>query len=275
MVRVAARTDSKGKQKANATSRQKSTPSAKERTVPLAAFAASAGRWSASRIRAAGKRLRDPLVVTWVAAGIAAIALGIAFLQETRSPPGRSTDSEGEEVNESIAGVDAGLSVTGDPPAVTADSNDKVPVEAAQNRRPPVEAVREPASIASHEPVIASRPIVGPPVVTRESILQAMAQQVLRFEQSTPVPLETLVLQIEEMAGVPIRFAESASNALRTQEVTVSLGEATLADVLAEAAAQAGLEPIIEDDAVRLVPAEGELQVLSGTADESSDPASM
>ncbi len=84
-------------------------------------------------------------------------------------------------------------------------------------------------------------------------IAGALAMKVLRFEQPTPVPFDLLRFQIEEMAGVAINYDSSAGGEAREQTVTVALDNVTLGEIVAEAARQVGLKPIIDTDGVRLV----------------------
>jgi hypothetical protein len=225
----------------------------------------------ARRVKAAAaKSLANPLVVTWLAAGIAAVALGVAFLRsgrETRPvasvPVRRASD------------------VPDDRPEVTRAAEPVVPVEeqavpeetptVAETPAPPLPAV---AVVEQRPPVIAPRPPASPPVDPREAVAARLAQKLLRFEQPTPVPFDTVRLQIEDIVGVPIRYDESvaADSPSVKAPVRLSLVGVTLDEVLGEAARQAELAHVLDADGVRLVPAADRLQA---NRDGASGPAAV
>lgn len=72
----------------------------------------------------------------------------------------------------------------------------------------------------------------------------ALRQRIVEFQQESPVPAAALLLQVEEMAGVPIdagRVFEAGQADLLEQPVSVSLVDTTVQGILVAVLDQAGL----------------------------------
>lgn len=201
----------------------------------------------------------NPLVVTWLAAGVAAGLLAAAFLRTNGASPAAAKGSSKREVAASDVA----------PPQKKRDREAR-PAEIAE---PVAQAVGSEVSPESDlagrvseplAPVVAAKPPASPPVDPRVEVAARLAQRVLRFEQPTPVPFETLRIQIEEMTGVAIRYeaAGAEGSRFREAEVRLALADVTLAAVLDEAARQAGLEAVVDAQGVTLVPAGGEVRAV-------------
>jgi hypothetical protein len=216
-----------------------------------------------------GRYATDPLIVTWLAAGTAAAVLAAAFLKTHREPAERepaempvanggalsvpidelSPAEEAVSARESSAEHEASASPRATQPAVAA---------AQSGVRQPVERPRRPVA-APRPPVrVPDSPAVDP----RETVAAQLAQRVVRFEQPVPVSFETVRAQMEEIAGISIRYAQVIhAIPYGEKEIMFSLRETTVADVLEEVANQVGLEPQIENDGILLVPVADPRQV--------------
>lgn len=128
--------------------------------------------------------------------------------------------------------------------------------------------------MAPPSPVVAAKPAASPPVDPGAEVAARLGQRVLRFEQPAPVAFDTLRIQIEEIAGVPIRYDGPAADAPRFRDAAVRLAltDVTLAAVLDEAARQAGLGKIVAADGVRLIPAGAEIRAEAGPAEPAATP---
>lgn len=213
--------------------------------APLAAF-----QWWPSLKATLLQRLSDPLVVTWLAAGIAAIALTAAFVRAGQSAPADPTNPSplAAEPPQAASGhfEEPDLSTT--PMPADDPLNDGLDPDAIP--------VGHHAAVAPI-PLAAEKPREGSIVDPHDLVRQHLVQRLLRFEQPTPVPFETIRLQLEELAGVAIRYddAVASDSRLRQTQVTAVLDDVTIGDALEHAARQAGVLPVIDRDGVRLIPA--------------------
>lgn len=97
----------------------------------------------------------------------------------------------------------------------------------------PMDAAQVIADLASPQElpidVLLAEPL---PVYDAEA---ALMQPIVEFQQKEPVPIRDLLRLVEEMAAVPIREAELPPDALVAldEEITLSLSEATVGDILA------------------------------------------
>jgi hypothetical protein len=89
----------------------------------------------------------------------------------------------------------------------------------------------------------------------RLDIAGALQQPILLFDQSQPTSLKETLVQLEEMAGVPIRFTDEALEAevrSRTKDIRLKLENTTVGGIVEAIAGQIGLEPSIERDHIEL-----------------------
>jgi len=224
------------------------------------------------RIGAALDRLKDPLVLVWGSAILfALVMLAVAW---PRSRP----EVEGEE------GVVAGVA-TDQPRAAGDDGAPDDSADAPPPQRPePVVDAAEPEEHAAaanaaegsakddaeaqlvRRPAVAERPAHPrrspvaaeiPDVTALLNVMAALDQPIQRFEQTKPVPLRELLLELEEMAAVPIhadpeQIPELAARLER--RVTVQLENTTVGEILRAAVKNAGLTYEKKSDGVHLLP---------------------
>jgi hypothetical protein len=81
----------------------------------------------------------------------------------------------------------------------------------------------------------------------------ALSQRILRFRQPEPVPFSKLLVQVEELAGVPLRYEKDVLSAetLKTP-VTLDLSMTTVGDILTALLRQVGLAHEVDKDGIRL-----------------------
>jgi len=226
-------------------------PKRAKREAAAAALAVSPRRtWA--RVTAWGARhAANPLVVTWLAAGAAGILLLAAFLRSERHSAAESRDtvqspSTGAEHGPSEA--KAAVPAAEHPPIVTR-------AEPQRGDRSKEVGLAPPNRIAVQPPVVAPKPAASPPGDPRDEVVARLAQRILRFEQPTPVPFDALRLQLEDLSGLTIRYDEAAADPkFRQAPIRLALAGVTLASVLDEAAAQAGLTRVVDAAGVMLVP---------------------
>lgn len=147
-------------------------------------------------------------------------------------------------------------------PRVPGEPGDRRPRSAAE----PKSAVR-PLAHAEHpvaKPVEAARPNAGnedpetavarPEPPRKIDVAGQLSQPIVRFEQLRPVPLRELLVQIEELSGVPLRYADELTPdaAPLDERVTISLQETTVGGVLEALLKQTGLTYEIEADGIRI-----------------------
>lgn len=106
-------------------------------------------------------------------------------------------------------------------------------------------------------PVVAPRPkrlAVSPP-----DVAAALELPIIRFEHARPVPAQSVLRELQEMTGVPIRIDADAvadRERLLQQGVTLELEHGTLGDLLAQLAEELSLVYEVEAEIIRLKPAE-------------------
>lgn len=86
----------------------------------------------------------------------------------------------------------------------------------------------------------------------------ALAQPILRFEQKRSAPFEDLLLQVEEMAGVPVRFEKGRAHPpeeIAGRRVTLALENTTVGEILRALLKRVGLRYVVESDGIRIEPA--------------------
>jgi len=216
-------------------------------------------------------RLRDPLVLVWGSAILFALVMLAVAWPRTRA------DVEGEEG--ALAGV-----ATEQPRAAAEDERDEsADTPPPQRPEPPVDAAEQDERAAAanlaegstnddsapppvRPPAVAERPAVPrrlpvaaevPDVTALLNVMAALDQPIQRFEQAKPVPLRELLLELEEMAAVPIhadpeQIPELAARLER--RVTVQLENTTVGEILRAAVKNAGLTYEKKSDGVHLVP---------------------
>lgn len=127
-------------------------------------------------------------------------------------------------------------STSSSPPATT---------PAAESRKPIV-AVRPPQS-TSGQPTAGKAPPVD--------VSAGLAQHIVRFEQTKPVPLQDVLNFLEELLGVSIRGDKheivDLDDLLQTP-ITVQLENTTVRQILKEVLAKAGLEFEVKPDGIHL-----------------------
>lgn len=127
------------------------------------------------------------------------------------------------------------------------------------NKPPPVIAQNDPPAVPPAQENV--EPDEAPPAlpVVKIDLAAALSQQVLAFDQPKPAPLEQLLVQVESLAGVPIQFDRAQlgenGNKLDTP-VSVRLEKVSVEEILKALLDQAGLTFRLEEDRVRIVPAD-------------------
>jgi predicted RNA-binding Zn-ribbon protein involved in translation (DUF1610 family) len=102
---------------------------------------------------------------------------------------------------------------------------------------------------------------VSTPTPTDEKTAKPMSVQerlgisIRRFRQTKPVPLRELIRTVEQMCRVRVDVSTASNEQLETP-VTLSLTKTTPVAILTEAGRKSGLLAIVDEDSVRLVPAE-------------------
>ncbi|MBW3542582.1 MAG: hypothetical protein KY476_20150 [Planctomycetes bacterium] len=129
------------------------------------------------------------------------------------------------------------------------------PVAAAESVGQPM----EPVAVNRPEP-----PVEAPlPPEPKVDIAARLRQPLAQYELNDGVPVRRLLLEFEELLGVPIVFDEPAlgeSAAGLDQAVSASLSETTVGDVLAELLRRGGLRFVLEERAVRVEPLGDEMK---------------
>ncbi len=238
-------------------------------------------RWPAVQARF-GRRMSDPLTVTWVAAGVAATALIIAVVRERQDHVPLPPDSV-----IAASAIDDGSAPLAEPEAEPAENHlaleterPEQPLSIADTEPSPTvpadlsdEPAARPVPVVNHSPVVKRPPVVaqrpaGPVVPNRrEEIASRLEQPIVLFEQKTPIAFDVLRIQLEELAGVAIIYEDALEDdpAVRSREISISLRDVTLGTILDDIVRQAGLTYTIESEGIRL---------LSGSAASiSTEPA--
>jgi hypothetical protein len=111
------------------------------------------------------------------------------------------------------------------------------------------------APIAAVRPA-AKSPAAAPPVPVRKiDVPTALAQRVRRFEQSKPVPLRSLLNDLEDLVTVPIRGNKQEIadlDDLMQTPISLQLENTTVAGMLEAVLAPAGLKYQVQPDAIQL-----------------------
>jgi hypothetical protein len=109
-------------------------------------------------------------------------------------------------------------------------------------------------------PQLAADRVLPPP--PSYDVERALSQPIVRFSQVRPVPFGTLLKQVEELAGIPVRLDDAVaqrSSDLLAKQVSLELSDTNVGEILAALVKQAGLESRTDESyGVRLVPAGSE-----------------
>lgn len=138
------------------------------------------------------------------------------------------------------------------PPPASPDPPPPPPVVAQEKPPAPPKAdrPRTPAAIIAE---LLGQPAPKPP--EQVNIKRRLEQPIARFEQIRPVAARQLLLQIEEMCGVPIRYDAQELAAIDWQKpVTLRLENTTVGDILAALLEQLAAHYVLEADTIRLHP---------------------
>ncbi len=117
------------------------------------------------------------------------------------------------------------------PPRMAAENNPRLPAEPAAQSDPEDRPID----------VLIAR---EPPPRPQYDVERALAQPIVRFTQIRPVQSRELLLQIEELAGIPIRtdeIAERPESSRLEQEVSLDVRETTVGDLLQRLLEEIGL----------------------------------
>ncbi|MDZ4689199.1 MAG: hypothetical protein SH850_29330 [Planctomycetaceae bacterium] len=203
------------------------------------------------RPRSIGVGLASPVLIGWAVA-----LLGGGLLIGLAMSSGRKPKTEvATEINPIPQNVVA--PVTTPPPAVVDDA----PTEAIVAVDPPAPPIAPPR-IAFDEPqeppvsALAVLPTIPQiPVVTLPSPQAVLGQRLTRFDQTKPVPRRELLTTVEDLIGRKIEWTDDAlkpATARLDEPVTVSLHDATVADLVAQVLAGTDLQLAITADGARL-----------------------
>lgn len=213
----------------------------------------SAPAWTKGFQERIATGLREPLVWTWLAAGLAAGILGIAFYRASTAPR-----PDGDGLDEPVVALPRDNSVS---PKIIARQAPKPPAGSGTVAKELTEAgvASEPVSVP--EPVLATvappRPVIAtvPPVRAmrdwRAAAQQGLAQEVLQFEQPDAVSFETMRGEIAELIGAPIRYADGIARI--EDPVSLRVSNVTVAEILRQLAGQVGLAYRVDERGVVLV----------------------
>ena len=226
-----------------------------------------------------GDRLsRRPAVLGWIVAALCAVILFVAV-----SPNRQPGPSGVDPLNVAAANSEAASSKEPDPAAshkqpksdgddttamndaneLKADANPVLPVPPL-----PAEATVEPprdnkpntdvAGPDEKPPVDPPKPVAPPAPApsTPEAIEAKLQQKIARFDQAKPVAFIKVLDTIEELAGVPIVWdLERVDEQHLQKNVTLSLKQTTVAEILDTLLKQVGLERRTIEGKIELRPA--------------------
>ena len=218
--------------------------------------------------------LMTPVGISWTVAGGGALVI-LVFLvlpasepDQTETPPNvledsiAETESPAVPVGNGVQPEAAPVSAQHAPPAKSTESNDSRITEAESS--PPQEAATPdfPPSPEPPPPAVAEIPDFedAPPIPPARppktvDIAAALKQSILRFEQAKPVPLSSLLLQIEELIGAPIDYESREFAELSPKleaDVTLKLERTNVERILQGLLDQVGLSYEILPDRIRL-----------------------
>ncbi len=239
-------------------------------------------RPSWKRIVASTRVLRSPLGVAWSAAALFLLTVlllvfrsdddrtplalgkpkveaGVPSAREKHEPPTEKQNAPAGIVAESGEGsVDTKANPTSETKpvdvAAVADASDGRPVVEEPPPLALLPAAPAPRTENAPSPVPPPPPLpqVAPVVV---DVPAALSQEIVLFDQPVAAPLPELLVQLEELCGVPIRFSDAdvkASAVAATPKVSLTLRNTTVGDILRELAAHARLTVHIRDDHIEL-----------------------
>jgi hypothetical protein len=133
----------------------------------------------------------------------------------------------------------------------TSPSSDpnKNPIQQVANVDPlnPTEPTVKTAKIEQVEPIVPEKP---------KTLAQRLAQPLASFKHSKPVALSQVVEVVEELVQARITFADSVAAELREHPVALDLTKTTPREIIEQAAARAKLQVVVDQQSVRLEPAE-------------------
>ena len=136
-----------------------------------------------------------------------------------------------------------------------ADPTAKKPAEqTAQTDRKPI---RPAEGSAEEKPVVPLPPPVPAKPEPQLDIPVLLGQKILRFEQPIPAPLLNLLLQVEEMSGVPIQYKRQdlgADAARLDVPISLHLKDVTVGEILQALLKRGGLGYRIERNRIQIVP---------------------
>ncbi|GAB4159954.1 MAG: hypothetical protein Tsb009_37290 [Planctomycetaceae bacterium] len=211
-----------------------------------------------SRISKILKIVRSPLGIAWSAASISAFALVALML--SRSPSNSHSSAlpapSPSPVKSSRTPLPTKKVQEPELPVVAQKPLHPFPPQHHQKSPPVVSPSLKPEIVGN--PVAASKPVSrkygkGP---MRVDVAAALKQPILRFQQAKPATFRDLLEEIEEMAGVPIRYNEQsvAITSKWDTRIQLKLEMVTVRDVLESIVAEVGLSYKIEKDGLRLIP---------------------
>ncbi|HUQ70816.1 MAG TPA: hypothetical protein VM165_14900, partial [Planctomycetaceae bacterium] len=193
----------------------------------------------------------SPLVIVWgVALVVGGLLIGLAVTSGRK--PKTEVVTELNPVPKNVV-----VPVVPTPPVVM----DDVPPEAVVSVDPPAPPIVTPR-IAVDEPaeppvsaldVLPARPVI--PVVTLPSPQAVLGQRLTRFDQTKPVPRREMLTTVEDLIGRKIEWTDDAlkpGTGRLDEAVTISLHDATVADLVAQVLAGTELQLAITADGARL-----------------------
>lgn len=228
--------------------------------------------------------LSTPQGIIWAITGVFCVAALALFVQSNASDA-RTTQASTDATSENAIAA-APSNVASKPDAVNEPEPQAVAeakVDAAPNPEPPATTVPEPAAVAELipnvdvpiEPAFQDEPIFvqAPPEpapqppepvnLNAEPIVQvdvgkALEQKIAMYQLSKPAALGEVLLEVEAMAAVPIRYDDldsTTSDAMLATRVTANLQDTTIGAILQTLLTQAGMTHKVEFDGVRILPA--------------------
>jgi hypothetical protein len=203
---------------------------------------------------------REPLVLVWSSAILFAIVMLFLLAPWGGSTPVRRAESQRVPV--------AGAEVPGNVNGPNAARVQRPPVEAVRPELPPqiaepvAQAEPAPNDAIERAPVEAARPagivvadVQPPPQGVRLDVKTALNQPIVRYEQTLAVPLGDLLLELEEMAAVPIFYDAERVAGLEgrlQKRVSFKAEQTTVGEILRLALKQAEMDFEVRQDGIHL-----------------------
>jgi hypothetical protein len=206
--------------------------------------------------------LQSPVGISWFVAGLLAFMLLLAAwpfgnadsqdrssLQNTQENP--STDNKEHQAAEEPD--QAKIAKQPNTPDDAVDLKNDVPQPVAAEKPVPLIAEdqeQKPQSVPHRDPVAATIP--PEPI----DVTAALSQPILRYQQKDAVSLRKQLMDVEEMAGVPIRFNDSEraeESALLDEPVSLLLENTTVGEILKGLLKQVHLEYELGFNEIRIV----------------------